>query len=169
LKFEPNTGAHTEYICQGCLIGSLDDYDLLITNFELQARVATFRHVYSVGLIPQIVVSSTSYGRCVTVYQSQYSYYFVIDCCAQDEEFIAFRDINPSAQHHIQLIPKTHIGELDKNIRFAGLIVNPPSESVKELSKKDVDMREHFRTYCTCLASHLYPSTEDGRNRTIHS
>ncbi|KAJ8588256.1 HIT-like protein [Rhizopogon salebrosus TDB-379] len=40
----------------------------------------------------------------------------------EDEEFVAFRDINPSAQHHIQLIPKTHI------------------ESVKELSKKDVDM-----------------------------
>jgi len=26
---------------------------------------------------------------------------------------MAFRDIKPAAQHHIQLIPKRHIGELD--------------------------------------------------------
>jgi hypothetical protein len=32
--------------------------------------------------------------------------------CIQDQEFVAFRDIRPSAQHHIQLIPKAHIGKL---------------------------------------------------------
>ncbi|OAX38189.1 HIT-like protein, partial [Rhizopogon vinicolor AM-OR11-026] len=44
------------------------------------------------------------------------------DIIWEDEEFVAFRDISPSAQHHIQLIPKTHI------------------ESIRELSKKDIKM-----------------------------
>ncbi|KAG0699247.1 HIT-like domain-containing protein [Suillus ampliporus] len=45
-----------------------------------------------------------------------------LDPCVQDEKFVAFRDIRPSAQHHIQLIPKTHI------------------ESIRKLSEKDVNM-----------------------------
>ncbi|KAG2132984.1 HIT-like protein [Suillus clintonianus] len=44
------------------------------------------------------------------------------DIVWEDEEFLAFRDIRPSAQHHIQLIPKTHI------------------ESIRKLTEKDVNM-----------------------------
>ncbi|KAG1736559.1 HIT-like protein [Suillus lakei] len=44
------------------------------------------------------------------------------DIIWEDEEFVAFRDIRPSAQQHIQLIPKTHI------------------ESIGKLSQKDVNM-----------------------------
>ncbi|KAG2145322.1 HIT-like protein [Suillus bovinus] len=44
------------------------------------------------------------------------------DIVWEDEVFVAFRDIRPSAQDHIQLIPKTHI------------------ESIKKLSQKDVNM-----------------------------
>ncbi|KAG1738416.1 HIT-like protein [Suillus paluster] len=44
------------------------------------------------------------------------------DIIWEDEEFVAFRDIHPSARHHFQLIPKTHI------------------KSIRQLSKKDVNM-----------------------------
>ncbi|KAG1866153.1 HIT-like protein [Suillus subluteus] len=44
------------------------------------------------------------------------------DIVWEDQEFVAFRDIRPSAQHHIQLIPKAHI------------------ESIRKLSQKDVNM-----------------------------
>ncbi|KAG1770920.1 HIT-like protein [Suillus occidentalis] len=44
------------------------------------------------------------------------------DIVWEDQEFVAFRDIRPSAQQHMQLIPKTHI------------------ESIRKLSQKDVKM-----------------------------
>ena len=30
---------------------------------------------------------------------------------SQDETFVAFEDIKPAAMHHLQLVPKKHIGE----------------------------------------------------------
>lgn len=88
--------------------------------------------------------------------------------CIQDQEFVAFRDIRPSAQQHMQLIPKTHIGELHEVVYFAQRLMSW-SESIRKLSQKDVKMRERFRTCCISLISHLDPSPENGGNRTFHS
>ncbi|KAH7928109.1 HIT-like protein [Leucogyrophana mollusca] len=49
------------------------------------------------------------------------------DIIREDDEYVAFRDHNPSAVHHFQVIPKTHI------------------ESVKSLTKAEVNIVEKLR------------------------
>ena len=45
------------------------------------------------------------------------------DIVFQDEELVAFRDINPQAPYHVQIIPRRHIETiLDLGVEDAGLI-----------------------------------------------
>ena len=45
------------------------------------------------------------------------------DIVFQDDELVAFRDINPQAPHHVQIIPRRHIETiLDLNEDDAGLV-----------------------------------------------
>lgn len=63
---------------------------------------------------------------------------------------MAFRDIKPAAQHHIQLIPKHHIGELD-NVAPTVFSYEPLVShlaSVRDLTINDVDLG---KPYSRCM------------------
>ena len=50
----------------------------------------------------------------------------------ENDKFLAFKDINPSAPIHILIIPKAHVENFDK----AENIYNDMAEFIKEVAKK---------------------------------
>lgn len=58
----------------------------------------------------------------------------------QSDDFTVFTDINPSAQHHLQIVPKKHIGNLASSPIVNTMVDNHVVESVKSLDASDVQM-----------------------------
>lgn len=69
----------------------------------------------------------------------------------QSDDFTVFTDINPSAQHHLQIVPKKHIGSLASSLIVYTMVDNPVVESVKSLDASDVQMGT--TTSCTKVLS----------------
>ncbi|MCW2972519.1 MAG: nickel transporter [Thermoleophilia bacterium] len=42
------------------------------------------------------------------------------DIVAEDEEFLAFRDVQPRAQTHVLIVPKVHVDDLDAWLASGG-------------------------------------------------
>ena len=70
------------------------------------------------------------------------------DVVFQDEDFIAFRDINPQAPHHILIIPKNPIPTIndleDENAELTGKMVLTAKNIAKELGFADDGYRLVF-------------------------
>lgn len=58
----------------------------------------------------------------------------------QSDDFTVFTDINPSAQHHLQIVPKKHIGNPASPPIAYIMLKNCVVESVKTLDPSDVQM-----------------------------
>ncbi|KAF9054996.1 HIT-like protein [Hymenopellis radicata] len=74
----------------------------------------------AVRLTDDFEANSTAYVKhCPFCHVSKENGFNII---YEDEKFVAFRDRSPSSRHHIQVIPKTHVG------------------SVKDLNSSDVEL-----------------------------
>lgn len=87
----------------------------------------------------------------------------------QDEEVIAFRDINPQAPAHLVIIPKRHIPSLvhlsEEELPLIGHMVN----AANELAKKEGISESGYRLVMNCgeeggqLVPHLHLHLLGGR------
>ncbi len=87
----------------------------------------------------------------------------------QDEEVIAFRDINPQAPIHLLIIPKRHIPSLthlsEEELPLIGHMVN----AANELAKKEGISKSGYRLVINCgkqggqLVPHLHMHLLGGR------
>jgi histidine triad (HIT) family protein len=70
------------------------------------------------------------------------------DVVFEDEEVLAFRDINPQAPTHILIIPKKHVATLDDldNQNLAGKLLITASK----LAEKEGLSRAGYRTIINC-------------------
>ena len=72
------------------------------------------------------------------------------DIVFQNDELVAFRDINPQAPHHVQIIPRRHIEtSLDLNEDDAGLV----SRMILTANRiaRDLGLSEHgYRLVFNC-------------------
>ena len=68
----------------------------------------------------------------------------------QDEDVIAFRDLSPQAPHHILVIPKRHIANLDglepEDGALAGKLLMAAAQVARDLGIAD----EGYRTVINC-------------------
>jgi histidine triad (HIT) family protein len=66
----------------------------------------------------------------------------------EDDNILAFRDINPQAPVHILIIPKTHVATLDDldNTLLAGQLV----QTAVQLAKAEGLSEEGYRTVFNC-------------------
>lgn len=55
----------------------------------------------------------------------------------EDEEVLAFRDINPQAPAHILVIPKKHIGGVDELTEENAAVVSRIFVKIAEIAKKE--------------------------------
>lgn len=55
----------------------------------------------------------------------------------EDDEVLAFRDINPQAPAHILVIPKKHIGGVDELTEENAAVVSHIFEKIAEIAKKE--------------------------------
>ncbi len=73
------------------------------------------------------------------------------DIIYQDEEMIAFRDINPQAPVHIQVIPKRHIPSLDQLTEAeSALVVGRMVAIANQLAKKEGVAQSGYRLAINC-------------------
>ncbi len=77
----------------------------------------------------------------------------------EDDEFLAFKDINPVAPVHVLLIPKTHLGSLlDVGVRQSDLVARLLLTAAKVASQLGV-AENGFRTVI---------NTGDNGGQTVH-
>ena len=91
------------------------------------------------------------------------------DILYQDEEIVAFRDINPLAPVHVLIIPKEHISYLsdlsEVQLPLVGRMVNVANE----LAKKEGISESGYRVVINCgegggqIVPHLHMHLHGGR------
>ena len=91
------------------------------------------------------------------------------DILYQDDEVIAFRDINPQAPVHLLIIPKVHIASLteltESQLALMGRMVNVASQ----LAKREKVSESGYRLVVNCgkqggqLVAHLHLHLLGGR------
>lgn len=67
----------------------------------------------------------------------------------EDEEVIAFYDLNPEAPIHILIIPKTHISSVDDITRENSLVISRIYEVAAKLSK-EYELSDGYRIVTNC-------------------
>ncbi len=72
------------------------------------------------------------------------------DAIYQDEEVLAFRDINPQAPVHILVIPKRHIPSLDQLTEDDLPLIAHMVEVVNRLAKKEGIAQNGYRLAINC-------------------
>ncbi len=92
------------------------------------------------------------------------------DIVHEDQEILAFRDINPRAPVHILIIPKTHVPTLNDldDVQMAGRLLL----TAAELAKQQGLAEDGYRTVINCNAHggqevfHLHVHLLGGRQLT---
>ena len=91
------------------------------------------------------------------------------DIVYQDEEIIAFRDINPKAPVHILIIPKKHIPSLDQLKESDAALVGHMVAIANQLAKGEGVAQKGYRLAINCgqeggqLVPHLHVHLLGGR------
>lgn len=67
----------------------------------------------------------------------------------EDEEILAFEDINPAAPVHVLVIPKTHISSLDAVTDDQLAIISGIHKVIRDLAKK-LDLAKGYRVVNNC-------------------
>jgi histidine triad (HIT) family protein len=87
----------------------------------------------------------------------------------QDDEIVAFRDINPQAPVHILIIPKKHIASLDQLSRSDTALVGRMVTVASKLAKDEGVAEKGYRLAINCgkeggqLVPHLHMHLLGGR------
>lgn len=68
----------------------------------------------------------------------------------EDEDFFAFRDINPKAPVHVLFVPKVHIDTLNAVEGEKALLVGRMFEKIKEVAKAEGISEEGYRVVGNC-------------------
>lgn len=69
---------------------------------------------------------------------------------AENEDVLAFRDINPQAPTHILVIPKKHISTLNDLAEADGMLLGKMYLMVKHIAKQEGIEERGFRTVINC-------------------
>lgn len=70
-------------------------------------------------------------------------------CHLQDESFAVFTDIDPAAEHHLQVIPKRHIGIDTLAYTSTSALTTLHEADVKALRAQDVQMGALVQLPCS--------------------
>ena len=87
----------------------------------------------------------------------------------QDEEVIAFRDINPQAPRHLVIIPKRHIPSLAHLSEAESPLIGHMAKAANQLAKKEGISESGYRLVINCgewgaqLVPHLHMHLLGGR------
>jgi len=87
----------------------------------------------------------------------------------QDEEIIAFRDINPQAPTHLLIIPKSHIPSLAHLSEADSPLIGHMVNAANELAKKEGISESGYRLAISCgedggqVVPHLHMHLVGGR------
>lgn len=68
----------------------------------------------------------------------------------EDEEVLAFKDINPAAPIHILVIPKKHISNLLEVKQEDGKIISKIYEVINKIAKEQKIEKDGFRVIVNC-------------------
>lgn len=68
----------------------------------------------------------------------------------EDEEILAFRDINPAAPVHVLVIPKKHISSLAEISKEDEAIIGRIYTIINEIAKKEGIFEKGFRVIVNC-------------------
>jgi histidine triad (HIT) family protein len=91
------------------------------------------------------------------------------DILYQDEEVLAFRDINPRAPVHLLIIPKKHIASLNQLTEREMLLMGRMVSVASKLAKSEGVSESGYRLVINCgreggqLVSHLHLHLLGGR------
>jgi len=91
------------------------------------------------------------------------------DILYQDEEIIAFRDINPQAPTHLIIIPKRHIPSLSHLSEAESSLIGNMVNVANQLAKREGVAESGYRLAINCgeqggqLVSHLHMHLLAGR------
>jgi len=91
------------------------------------------------------------------------------DMVYQDEEVIAFRDINPVAPTHLLIIPKKHIASLAELSEAESALIGDMVNIAKQLTKREGIDESGYRLVINCgkqggqLVPHLHMHLIGGR------
>lgn len=91
------------------------------------------------------------------------------DIVYQDEDFLAFRDIEPQAPKHVLIVPKTHIASLAQLAEEQQGLVGRLVVLAKNLAEKEGIAKSGYRLVINCgpeggqLVSHLHLHLIGGR------
>ncbi len=91
------------------------------------------------------------------------------DILYQDEEVIAFRDINPMAPIHLLIIPKKHISSLAQLSEAESSLIGNMVNTANQLAKREGISESGYRLVINCgeqggqLVPHLHMHLLGGR------
>ena len=91
------------------------------------------------------------------------------DTVYEDEEIIAFRDINPKAPVHIIIIPRKHIATLSDLSEADSALVGRLAAVANKLAKKEGIAERGYRVFINCgkeggqVVPHLHMHLVGGR------
>ena len=91
------------------------------------------------------------------------------DIVYQDEEVLAFRDINPQAPVHLLIIPKKHITSLAQLSEAESLLIGRMVNTANQLAKREGILESGYRLVVNCgkeggqLVPHLHLHVLGGR------
>jgi len=91
------------------------------------------------------------------------------DIVYQDEEVVAFRDINPQAPIHLLIIPKRHIPSLTHLSETESLLIGHMVNTANEMAKREGVSESGYRLVVNCgkeggqLVPHLHMHLLGGR------
>ena len=91
------------------------------------------------------------------------------DIVYQDEDMIAFRDINPQAPVHLLIIPKKHITSLAHLSEAESLLIGDMVNTANQLAKREGISESGYRLVVNCgkqggqLVPHLHLHVLGGR------
>ncbi|MBA7615913.1 Purine nucleoside phosphoramidase [subsurface metagenome] len=91
------------------------------------------------------------------------------DILYQDEEVIAFRDINPLAPTHLLIIPKKHISSLVRLSEAESSLIGDMVNAANQLAKREGISESGYRLVINCgeqggqLVPHLHMHLLGGR------
>ena len=74
------------------------------------------------------------------------------DIVYQDDEFLAFRDINPQAPKHVLVVPKAHIGSLTDLTEEQESLIGRLIVRANEIAKKEGIAESGYRLTVNCGA-----------------
>ena len=91
------------------------------------------------------------------------------DILHQDEEIIAFRDINPMAPIHLLIIPKKHVASLVQLSEAETSMIGDMANAANQLAKREGIAESGYRLVINCgeqggqLVPHLHMNLLGGR------